>query len=139
MIGDKGLRFPIGERSFLCIDWDERSLRVVDASMSRSDVRIRRAVNVPLAQGTNVRDPVSMGDFKLEGRNTIVPNLRHKLALEQCIEAVSSAVNGLEASLPVELIGIELSEAIDRLGEIIGLSVKKDVLDQIFSRFCIGK
>ena len=82
---------------------------------------------------------VSMGDFKLEGRNTIVPNLRHKLALDECIAAVSSAVNSLEESLPVELIAIDLSEATDRLGEIIGLSVKKDVLDQIFSRFCIGK
>jgi len=82
---------------------------------------------------------VCLGDFKLEGRNTIVPNLRHKLALEQCVAAIQSVIGGLKENLPAELIAIDLSEAIDRLGEITGLSVKKDVLDLIFSRFCIGK
>ena len=82
---------------------------------------------------------VSMGDFKLESRNTIVPNLRHKLALERCVAALESAVKGIEDQIPTELIAIDLSEAIDQLGEIIGLTARKDVLDQIFSRFCIGK
>ena len=38
-----------------------------------------------------------------------------------------------------ELVAINLQEAIDTLGEITGDSAKVDVLDQIFSRFCVGK
>jgi type IV pilus assembly protein PilM len=53
----------IVDRSTLCIDWDERSLRVIEAVFSRSGVRIRRAIHVPLAAGVNARDPAAMGDF----------------------------------------------------------------------------
>jgi tRNA modification GTPase len=37
------------------------------------------------------------------------------------------------------LIAIDIQEAIDRLGEIMGINVREDIMDQIFSRFCIGK
>lgn len=51
------------DRSMLCIDWDERSLRVIEAAFSRTGVRLRKAVHVPLGPGVNVHDPASMGDF----------------------------------------------------------------------------
>jgi len=57
------LRLGITDRSVLCIDWDERSLRVVDARFSRSGVRIHKAVEARLASGTDVRDPASVGAF----------------------------------------------------------------------------
>jgi len=69
----------------------------------------------------------------------LIPNLRHKSALERSFEAVSAAADAIKASMPFELVSIDLQEAIDALGEIIGITVKPDVLDQIFSRFCIGK
>ncbi len=53
----------IGDRNIVCIDWDERSLRVVDATLSRNSVRIRQAVQVRIAEGVNVRDPASLSDF----------------------------------------------------------------------------
>jgi tRNA modification GTPase len=39
----------------------------------------------------------------------------------------------------MELVAIHLQEAVDLLGQILGTNVKVDLLDQIFSRFCIGK
>lgn len=53
----------IGNRDVLCLDWDERSLRVLEASMSRSGVTVRRAANVPVPSGLDVRDASAMGDF----------------------------------------------------------------------------
>lgn len=53
----------IGDKTILCLDWDERSLRVVDAAFSRSAVRVRQALLVPMAAGVNVRDPQSLGEF----------------------------------------------------------------------------
>ena len=69
----------------------------------------------------------------------IVPNLRHKLALEHGIQAAECALNGFEKNLPTELIAIDLKEAVDVLGEIVGLAAREEVLDEIFNRFCIGK
>ena len=51
------------DRSIVCIDWDERSLRIVDASHTRTSVKIRKAVHVPLAEGVNPREPASLGEF----------------------------------------------------------------------------
>jgi tRNA modification GTPase len=82
---------------------------------------------------------VSVGDGKLAIPNTIVPNLRQKLSLDHGIAALTAANEGLRTQAPVELVTIDLNEAASALGEIIGLTVKEDVLDRIFNHFCIGK
>jgi tRNA modification GTPase len=64
----------------------------------------------------------------------------------RCCESLSGALAALqqarraaEAGLGDELIALELREAIDHLGKIAGRVYTDDVLDRIFSRFCIGK
>ncbi|MDM8524468.1 tRNA uridine-5-carboxymethylaminomethyl(34) synthesis GTPase MnmE [Desulfococcaceae bacterium HSG8] len=71
--------------------------------------------------------------------HTIVPNLRHKLWLERGVRAASSAADGIGDGMPFELVSIDLRESVDAMGQIIGITVREDVLDEIFSRFCIGK
>lgn len=82
---------------------------------------------------------VSIGEHGLEMRNSIIPNLRHKIALNRSLKAAISARNELQNGTPFELIAIDIKEAIERLGEILGVTAKEDVIDQIFARFCIGK
>jgi len=82
---------------------------------------------------------LATGENPIEVRNRIVPNLRHKNALEKSLELAVSAAQEVRNGTPFELIAIDIREAIDRLGEIIGVSAREEVLDQIFSRFCIGK
>ena len=53
----------IGERNILCIDWDERSLRVLDGQVRRTGLKVRHAAHVPLPEGLNARDPAEMGSF----------------------------------------------------------------------------
>ncbi|MFH1974753.1 MAG: tRNA uridine-5-carboxymethylaminomethyl(34) synthesis GTPase MnmE [Pseudomonadota bacterium] len=69
----------------------------------------------------------------------IIPNIRQKMALEKSIDSVELFVNGLQSGLPFELVSIDLKDAIESLKEVLGLKIKDDILDQIFSRFCIGK
>ncbi len=71
--------------------------------------------------------------------DTVVPNLRHKSALERSLKAASAAADGILAGTPSELIAMDIRDALNALGEITGRVVTEDVLDQIFSRFCIGK
>jgi tRNA modification GTPase len=72
-------------------------------------------------------------------QDMIIPNLRHKLLLDQCLTSLCSAVDGLDRGMSLELISIDIKEAVDLLGDVIGVSVSDNVLDQIFNRFCIGK
>ncbi len=78
-------------------------------------------------------------DIAYDSETLIIPNIRHKIALEKSREAVSSAILEISENRPFELIAIDVQEAINRLGEIMGINVREDVIDQIFSRFCIGK
>ncbi len=68
----------------------------------------------------------------------IVPNLRHKQSLERCRTSISSAIDCLFHS-SFELAAIDLRDAIDAICEITGKIVRPDILDIIFSRYCIGK
>ncbi len=79
------------------------------------------------------------GEHVIEAQNMIVPSLRHKLAFDRALCAAYSAIKGINSGTPFELIAIDIREGIDSLGEIIGVNTKEDVLDKIFSNFCIGK
>jgi tRNA modification GTPase len=69
----------------------------------------------------------------------VVPNLRHKQAIQESLARVEAAIEGMENQIPFELINIDMRAAFDILGEVIGVTVRDDLLDQIFSEFCIGK
>jgi tRNA modification GTPase len=71
--------------------------------------------------------------------SVVAPNLRHKLCLERTLNAVNRALQLLDSQSSAELIALEVQEALAHLGEIIGLTTTEDLLDQIFSQFCLGK
>jgi tRNA modification GTPase len=71
--------------------------------------------------------------------SVVAPNLRHKICLEQSLAAVVRALELLDGPYSAELVALEIQEALAQLGEIIGVTTTEDLLDQIFSQFCVGK
>ena len=69
----------------------------------------------------------------------LIPNLRHKTALENAKKNVSLAISNIKNSAPPEIIAIDINAAIYALDSITGQNVGDDILDQIFNSFCIGK
>jgi len=74
-----------------------------------------------------------------ELESTVIPNLRQKALLEHSLASAASAASDMASGSAAELIAVHLTQAADSLGEILGTTVKVDILDAIFSRFCIGK
>ena len=70
---------------------------------------------------------------------SLIPNLRHKTALEDAKKKASLAISNIKDSAPPEIIAIDINSAIHALGSITGKNINGDILDQIFNRFCIGK
>jgi tRNA modification GTPase len=68
-----------------------------------------------------------------------VPNARHEAALVRALAAAERLAAGFKAELAPELLAVELQTALGYLGEIVGATSNEDLLDSIFSRFCIGK
>lgn len=69
----------------------------------------------------------------------VVTNLRHKLALDKMCTALGRAITALHENRPLEIFSIEVREALDSIGEITGSVTSEDILNRIFSTFCIGK
>lgn len=69
----------------------------------------------------------------------LICDLRHKEALLKAREALVSFVRLVQDSAPIELAACELRAVLSSLGEITGETTTDDILDRIFSRFCIGK
>lgn len=69
----------------------------------------------------------------------IITNIRHKEALKSSLQNINTAINAIENNLSFEFVAVDLRELLDNLGLIVGETVTEDILNEIFSKFCIGK
>ncbi len=69
----------------------------------------------------------------------IITNIRHKTALEKTKESIKSIFETIDTGMPMDLISVDLKEALDNLSEITGEISSEDILDHVFSNFCVGK
>ena len=71
--------------------------------------------------------------------NVMVTNARHIGLLHQANDALSDVLKGINDGMPVDLVQIDMTRCWDLLGEITGDSYQDELLDQLFSKFCLGK
>ena len=118
---------------------DDFELDIPDSWSTRPRIKISALYGRGMNELKDLIVNLSIGEYGLEVQNKIIPNLRHKMALEKTLRLCVAAVEEIRKETSFEFIAIDIKEAIDSLGEIIGDNAKDDVIDQIFSRFCIGK
>ena len=75
----------------------------------------------------------------LQDDQTYVSNARHIASLKAAINALDEFRQGIEFLMPVDMAAFDLKRSWELLGEITGETAKEDLLDQIFSQFCLGK
>ena len=79
-----------------------------------------------------------LGEIRANDNNAIT-NLRHKEALSAAYNSISAAINALDNNIPYDMVSIDLTDCASHLGEITGKTVSDEIVDKIFSRFCLGK
>ena len=82
---------------------------------------------------------VISGQIEDSSQKLVITNVRHKSALEKTKQAVENIFETIEMGLPMDLIAVDLKEALDSLSEVTGEISNEDLLDHIFSNFCVGK
>lgn len=70
---------------------------------------------------------------------TYISNARQLSLIKKADNSLKKALKGLKDNIPVDVITIDIESAKNNLGEILGENYKDDLLDELFSRFCIGK
>ncbi|MGB9822270.1 tRNA uridine-5-carboxymethylaminomethyl(34) synthesis GTPase MnmE [Thermodesulfovibrio sp.] len=76
---------------------------------------------------------------KYEQEGVVITKMRHKIALENALQALNNALQSFKEKEPLEITAMFLREALSFLGQIVGVVTTEDILNLIFSEFCIGK
>ncbi|GAA4339602.1 tRNA uridine-5-carboxymethylaminomethyl(34) synthesis GTPase MnmE [Mucilaginibacter gynuensis] len=76
---------------------------------------------------------------QLTGDETLVTNIRHLEALQKTEEALVRVLNGIDTYITSDFLAMDIKQALHYLGEITGAVTTDDLLENIFSKFCIGK
>ena len=87
---------------------------------------------------TAIQEELLGGEFVI-GESPIVTNTRHQNALFRAQEALDDVIASLENDMPPDLVSVDLRISLDALGDIVGKTTTEDILDRIFSQFCVGK
>ena len=85
-----------------------------------------------------IRDLFFHGKISFENE-VYITNMRHKEALQEAYESILMVIESVSKKLPEDFYSIDLMNAYSRLGHIIGEEVGEDLVNEIFSRFCMGK
>ena len=77
---------------------------------------------------------------KIEKSNLeIVSSTRAINLIKEALKHIENAINNVSSKIPVDMIAIDIKAAWDSLGEITGESYQDELLDTLFSKFCLGK
>lgn len=85
-----------------------------------------------------IRNLAWSGEIRAEMLEVMI-NSRHQEALQRARAATLRAAEALRAEATLELVAADLHTAVNAVGEIVGQTTTEDLLDRIFSQFCIGK
>ena len=85
-----------------------------------------------------IKELVWSGEIKAEMLQVMI-NSRHQDALNRARAAALRTLEALRADATLELVAMDLRIAVNAVGEIVGKTATEDLLDSIFSQFCIGK
>ncbi|MCR1796528.1 tRNA uridine-5-carboxymethylaminomethyl(34) synthesis GTPase MnmE [Staphylococcus warneri] len=85
-----------------------------------------------------IRDLFFGGDVQNQDM-TYVSNSRHISLLKQARQSIQDAIDAAELGIPMDMVQIDLTRTWEILGEIIGESASDELIDQLFSQFCLGK
>ncbi len=80
-----------------------------------------------------------MSSTAINSEQIIISNVRHITLLKSIKEHIDCAISSLDKALPIEFVAEELKVSLDFFDRLIGNSAREDLLDKIFSEFCIGK
>ena len=80
----------------------------------------------------------NISDIQIDNE-VIVTNIRHKNLIKEANSGIKNALESIKSGLPIDMLSIDLQNAIQNLGEIIGESISEEVVKGIFAKFCVGK
>lgn len=123
-------KIDISQKIPITINTPEKILVVETSAVNNTGIeRLKEELSKKVLDKTHVDSKESV----------VITNERHYSALLKAKQSLTSALNSLKIGESEEFIAVDLRTAIDLIGEIVGLVTTEEILNNIFSKFCIGK
>ena len=125
-------------------------LNKIDLNLKTTKAAIEKETNHPIVE-VSVKNKQGLEDFSerirqmfFDGKLTFndqiyITNVRHKAAIQEAVDSLNMVLQSIEDGMPEDFFSIDLMNAYEALGKIIGESVGEDLINTIFSDFCMGK
>ena len=121
----------------------------LDQKIDENDERLRKVsdsiIKISALNKTGIEDIYDeisslfdLNEINLD-QEVVITNIRHKNLIDKAIESVKKARETLEQKMPLDIIAIFIKDILEDLGNITGEVVTDDIIDEIFSKFCLGK
>lgn len=130
------------KQGLVVVNKSDLGQRLAPADVSETLPRLEQVkVSALTCQGLDELRTALRGCFLDSSKESeiVVTNVRHKAALERARSSLSEVQRAMEQGMPPDIVAVDLQEARDDLEEIIGAVTNDDILERIFSQFCIGK
>ena len=69
----------------------------------------------------------------------VITNIRHKNLIHQAIESIKKTKETMKEKMPIDIVAVYIKQILENLGNITGEFVTEDIINEIFSKFCLGK
>lgn len=144
-----------GKKAIILLNKSDLENKITEESLKENlakrlkhseDIRILRTSTIdPSSENSGmeeleetIRNMFFEGELK-HNNELVVTNLRHKEALQDALHSLQLVERSIENGMPEDFYSIDLTSAYASLGKIIGEEVDEDVVNEIFSKFCMGK
>lgn len=123
---------------------DERTLVVYNKSDLVKPPKGRMAISAQTGEGvtdlvSEIAKRLAKGSLATGGEQVVIESERQYTLLESAAQALERALVLLDQDIPLDITAVELGEALENLGQLTGEVTPADILQKIFSGFCVGK
>ncbi|MBF0385100.1 MAG: tRNA uridine-5-carboxymethylaminomethyl(34) synthesis GTPase MnmE [Candidatus Omnitrophica bacterium] len=142
---DKGIISKVKSKNYLAVLNKSDLKSKTGAVTLQKFLEKRRIISVSALKRLNISKMeekiiyLALNSKKIEPHKMLISNMRHIEALGKCRDCLKRALEALQNEVSFEFVSEEIKSAVNFLDNITGRNIDNDLLDQIFSRFCIGK
>lgn len=129
------LEIVVNENNLLELIKNERKYKDGEFNIIKTSTQENIGINI---LENKIEEMFIQGKIKVN-EELIITNIRHKEALVETLESLYMVKKSLEDNMPEDFYSIDLMSAYSSLGKIIGEEVGEDLVNEIFSKFCMGK
>lgn len=116
---------------------DENDSRLLDVSQDIIKVSVLNNLGIEKLY-KKITDLFNLDQINLDNE-VLITNLRQKNLTTKAIKHIQETKNTMSNNMPLDIVAISIKEILEDLGSITGDEVSEDIIDEIFSKFCLGK